>query len=78
MFYARKSVLWNLLSPVVKKAWLVSLHYDNIKQVPPVFPNYVVHASISTIRELKDFYTTDMMSTPWKAACGSRFQCSKS
>lgn len=44
----------NLLPPVVEKAWLVGLHYDNIKQVLPVLPNYIVHASISTIRKLKD------------------------
>lgn len=46
---------WNLLPPVIEKAWLVGLHYDNIEQVPPVFTNNVVHASISTIKTLKDF-----------------------
>lgn len=33
-------------SLVIEKVWLVSLDDDYIKEVPPVFPNYELHASV--------------------------------
>lgn len=45
-----------LLSPVIEEAGLIGLDYDNIKQVPPVFPYDVAHTSIPVGDMTGDFW----------------------
>lgn len=50
-----------LLSPVIEETGFVSLHDDNVKQVPPVLPHNVVHSPVAERGKKTDSWVSNIL-----------------